>query len=209
MIPRGSVALIPVLILAGCGGTTMRVAQDDPADDSGSVALAPAPEPAPDSTAAPRPIEAPSPAPARTNPDSLTAQGYAPYAGGGDVEVRRIGQWTNTGINESRRLVIRDANAWARFWAELGVGERPDIDFTQNLVVAVAAGQRPSGGYEIAVQRVSQTNGALSIEVQETSPGPNCMSSSALTQPVDVVVLPSVNTRGWSFIEHQEVRGCR
>jgi hypothetical protein len=207
MIPRRSVALIPVLILSACGGTTMRVAQDDPAEDSGPVALAPAPDSAPESTATAAPAPAPVPA---TAPDSASTQGYAPYGNtGGDLELRRIGQWTNTGISESRRLVIRDANTWARFWAELGVGERPAIDFSQNLVVAVAAGQRSSGGYEIAVRRVSQANGDLTIEVEETAPGPNCMTTSALTQPVDVVVLPAVGARSWSFIEHQEVRGCR
>jgi hypothetical protein len=210
MIPRRSVALIPVLILAACGGTTMRVAQDDPAENSGPVALAPAPDSAPESTAA-VPAVAPAPAPVpETVPDSVTAQGYAPYGNAaGDLELRRIGQWTNTGISESRRLVIRDANTWARFWAELGVGERPAIDFSRNLVVAVAAGQRSSGGYEIAVRRVAQANGDLTIEVEETTPGPNCMTTSALTQPVDVVVLPAVAARSWSFIEHQEVRGCR
>jgi hypothetical protein len=207
MIPRLSVALIPVLILSACGGTTMRVAQDEPAEDSGPVALAPAPDSAPESTATAAPAPAPVPA---TAPDSASTQGYAPYGNtGSDLELRRIGQWTNTGISESRRLVIRDANTWARFWAELGVGERPAIDFSQNLVVAVAAGQRSSGGYEIAVRRVSQANGDLTIEVEETAPGPNCMTTSALTQPVDVVVLPSVGARSWSFIEHQEVRGCR
>jgi PrcB C-terminal len=210
MIPRGSVALIPVLILAGCGGTTMRVAQDDPAEDSGAVALAPAPEAAPESTTTAAPPGAPAAPAPDTAADSVTGQGYTSYGNAGsDLELRRIGQWTNTGISESRRLVIRDANTWARFWAELGVGERPEIDFTRNLVVAVAAGQRNSGGYEIAVRRVSQTDGDLTIEVEETMPGPNCMTTSALTQPVDVVVLPAVGARSWSFIEQQEVRGCR
>jgi PrcB C-terminal len=211
MIPRRSLALIPVLILAGCGGTTMRVAQDDPAQDSGPVALAPAPDSEPESTATAAPTQAPAPAPVQeTAPDSASVQGYAPYGNsGGDLELRRLGQWTNTGISESRRLVIRDANTWARFWSELGVGERPEIDFSRNLVVAVAAGQRSSGGYEIAVRRVSQANGDLTIEVEETTPGPNCMTTSALTQPVDVVALPAVGARSWSFIEHQEVRGCR
>lgn len=211
MIPRRSVALIPVLILAACGGTTMRVAQDDPAGDSGAVALAPAPESAPESTATAAPTQARDSAPVREAArDSSGVQGYAPYGNaGGDLELRRIGQWTNTGISESRRLVIRDANTWGRFWSELGVGERPAIDFSRNLVVAVAAGQRSSGGYEIAVRRVSQANGDLTIEVEETTPGPNCMTTSALTQPVDVVALPSVGARSWSFIEHQEVRGCR
>jgi len=89
------------------------------------------------------------------------------------------------------------------------VGQRPAVDFTKGMVVAVAAGQRPSGGYEIQVHRVAQQAGELTVEVLETVPGPNCMTSASLTQPVDVVVLPAVSIQSWSFLEKQEVRGCR
>jgi hypothetical protein len=211
-IGRGSIAFIPALFLAGCGGTTMRVAQDEPAQNSGPVALAPEPEPSPDSTGTAPPSLEPSSAaaPARTSADSAHPQGYAAYANtGADLELRRIGQWTHTGISESRRLVIRDANAWSQFWSELGVGERPAVDFTQNLVIAIASGQHATGGFDIAVQRVSQSDGALTIEVRETTPGPNCITAAALSQPVDVVTVPVVGVKSWSFIEHEEVQGCR
>ena len=218
MITRGCVYLIPVALLAACaGGTTMRVAQEDDTTDYGPVALAPEPETAPDSAATPVPApetayDPSAPAeggePVQQGQDS-GSQGYAPYDDGAAPAVRRIGQWTRTGINEARRLVIQDANAWAAFWSELGVGERPDVDFTRDMVVAVAAGQQPSGGFEIAVERVSQSNGQLTIEVLETTPGPNCMTASTLTQPVDVVVIPKLNARGWSFAERKVVRGCR
>ena len=200
--------LIPVAVLAACaGGTTMRVADDeDDGSDYGPVALAPEPEPAADSGA----LVTPTADTAQASVDTTTQQGYAPYgASSGSIPLRRIGQWTNTGINERRRLVIRDANGWAAFWSELGVGDRPAVDFTRDLVVAVAAGQQSSGGHEVAVDRVNQNNGELTIEVVETSPGPNCMTTAALTQPVDVVVIPAVNARGWSFVERKEVRGCR
>jgi hypothetical protein len=105
-------------------------------------------------------------------------------------------------------MVIQDANAWAEFWSELGVGDRPAVDFTRDIVIAVAAGERPSGGHEIAVSRVTQANGELRVEVRETSPGPNCLSTSSLTQPVDVIVLQGVKPNSWNFIEQKDVRGC-
>jgi hypothetical protein len=125
------------------------------------------------------------------------------------LDIRRIGQWTRTGIGESRRLVIRDANAWAQFWSELGVGEQPSVDFNHDVVVAVAAGQRPTGGYEIAIDRVTQSDGQLTVEVVERTPGPNCMTTASLTQPVDVVVVPAADARSLSFLERKEIRGCR
>ncbi|HYF40479.1 MAG TPA: protease complex subunit PrcB family protein [Gemmatimonadales bacterium] len=201
------VYLIPVAVLMACGGTTMRVAEGD-STDYGPVALAPEPEYGPDS-AAPAPAPAPAEEPQAEWTDTTTQQGYAPYGSSATVQIRRIGQWTHTGINERRRLVIRDANAWAAFWSELGVGDRPEVDFNRDLVVAVAAGQQSSGGHEVAVDKVAQNNGELIIEVVETAPGPNCVTTAALTQPVDVVVVPNVNARGWSFVERKEVRGCR
>jgi hypothetical protein len=125
------------------------------------------------------------------------------------LDIRRIGQWTRTGIGESRRLVIRDANGWAQFWSELGVGDRPAVDFNRDVVIAVAAGQRPTGGYEIVIDRVTQSDGQLTVEVVERTPGPNCMTTASLTQPVDVVVVPAADAKSPSFLERKEIRGCR
>jgi hypothetical protein len=219
MIPRRCAILIPFTVLAACaGGTTLRVAQDD-TSDYGPVALAPAPETAAPDSSAPETVaavpapatEAPAPEPAPPQPETQQPepQGYAPYGNTTGLDIRRIGQWTRTGIGEARRLVIRDANTWADFWSELGVGDRPTIDFSRDVVVAVAAGQRPTGGYEIAVHQVVNNGGELTSEVVETTPGPNCMTTGSLTQPVDIVVVPGVTPRSWSFVERKEVRGCR
>jgi protease stability complex PrcB-like protein len=205
MIPRRCAVLIPLAALA-CGGGTIRVADDDP-ESTGPVALAPTPEPEPSTAAAPAPAPEPSRDTTATAPAS--EKGYSPYGNTGTLEIRRIGQWSRTGIGESRRVVIRDANGWVEFWSELGTGDRPDVDFTKAVVVAVAAGERPSGGYEIAVDRVDQADGELTVHVVETTPGPNCITSSSPTQPVDVVVVPGVAPRSWSFVERKEVRGCR
>jgi hypothetical protein len=209
MIPRRFAILIPIAVLAGCAGSsTIRVAEDD-TETGQPVALAPSPEPDTVSRAAA--------APAQATDSSFSApsetQGYAPYGNGPTVEqileIRRIGKWTHTGIGEARRLVIRDANAWAEFWSEVGGGDRPDVDFTQNVVVAVATGERPSGGHEVAVNGVTESDGQLTIEVVETSPGPNCMTTGTVTRPVDVIVVPVAAPRGWSFLERKEIRACR
>jgi hypothetical protein len=89
------------------------------------------------------------------------------------------------------------------------VGERPSVDFNHDVVVAVAAGQRPTGGYEIAIDRVTQSDSRLTVEVVERTPGPNCMTTASLTQPVDVVVVPAADAKSLSFLERKEIRGCR
>lgn len=215
MIPRLFALLVPVALVGCASGSTIRATDGDDTGASGPVSLAPAPSEEPQTEAATTPESNPEPAvpsPSATQPQSTEAQpaqGYAPYASSRTIEIRRLGQWTRTGIGESRRLVIRDANAWSQFWSELGVGERPNVDFTRDVVVAVAAGQRTTGGFEIAVDRITQTDGELSVEVVERTPGPNCITTASLTQPVDVVVVPLADARSWSFMERKEIRACR
>jgi len=209
MIPRTFALAISLAVLSGCAsGRTIRVAEGD-STASEPVALAPAPNPNPTPSNAPQDTLSGAPAPAAAAA-ATSGQGYAPYGNNNrTLDLRRIGQWTRTGIGESRRLVIRDANGWAQFWSELGVGDRPSVDFNRDVVVAVAAGQRPTGGYEIVIDRVTQSGGQLTVEVVERTPGPNCITTASITQPVDVVVVPAADAKSPSFLERKEIRGCR
>ena len=207
MISSVSASLMLVLALAGCAsGTTLRATDEGDGTLNDPVSLAPSPTG--DSQPAPPPGAEPEPQ-TGAQPEPTPAQGYAPYESERTLDVRRLGQWTRTGISEARRLVIRDANAWDQFWSELGVGSRPDVDFTRDAVIAVAAGQRPTGGYEIIVDGVTHANGQLKVHVLERTPGPNCMTAASLTQPVDVVVVPAADARSWNFVERKEIRACR
>jgi len=105
-------------------------------------------------------------------------------------------------------LVIRDAATWSQFWSELGAGVRPQVDFSRDLVIAVASGERSSGGHDIEVQKVTRTGGELRIEVLRTAPGKDCMATAALTQPVDVIMVPAAGVTGWSFIDRAATRDC-
>ena len=189
-----------LLTLAGGCGTGRLIPSDTP----------PSPEPAePTAVAEPAPAPAPAPNPSPAPPtEPVSPQGYAPYGEGSTLELRRLGQWTHSGIGESRRLVIRDANSFAAFWSELGAGDRPQVDFTRYLVIAAAAGQQPTGGYGVTVSKVSLSGGDLTAEVVEQSPGPNCVTPQVVTQPVDVVVVPAAGVKGWSFVERKAVGDC-
>jgi hypothetical protein len=189
--------LVPLALwlLAACGaGRTVR-----PGDEPGPASATPAPV---------EPTPAPQPEPTSV-PESPAPESPSPMSATGGLEVRRIGQWAHSGIADSRRMVIQDQEAWTAFWTELGVGERPEVDFKRNVVIAVAMGQRSSGGYDIAVQGVSGAAGELTVDVVETSPAPTCATTMALTQPVDVVVaLGAAGSRSWNFRERKETREC-
>ena len=123
--------------------------------------------------------------------------------------LRRIGQYSASGITAPARLVIRDDSSYARFWASLGAGQRPAVDFSRDIVIAAASGQRATGGNAIAVERVTRTGDGLAVEVVETTPGPNCVATQALTQPVDVVVVAAADARTWSFSDQTRAQPCQ
>jgi hypothetical protein len=91
--------------------------------------------------------------------------------------------------------VLRDRAAWEATWQQLQagavVGPAPAVDFAREMVVVVAAGQKSSGGHAIRVDGTSTgPGGALMLHVTETAPGEGCMSTMAITSPLDVVRVP-------------------
>jgi hypothetical protein len=100
-----------------------------------------------------------------------------------------------SGLAEPRREVVRDEAGWARLWAEIHAGvdpapPRPLVDFARDMLIAVAAGTRPSGGFSIKVRRVATRGETLEVAVLETCPAPGAMVSMGLSQPVEVVRVP-------------------
>jgi hypothetical protein len=203
MTPR-ILSFAAAALLAACGTGTLRPA-DEPEPESAAPSAepsAPVAEPAPATTPA-----AETPSAAAPAPTADTAAGANP-APGTDVQMRRIGRWVSSGITGSRRLVIMDPATWAHFWSEMGAGVRPQVDFGNDLVIAVAAGERTTGGHDIEVRRVTRVGNELRIEVLETYPSEGCVTTQAKTQPVDVVMVAATGVTRWSFFDSRAVGPC-
>jgi hypothetical protein len=99
-----------------------------------------------------------------------------------------------SGLHERRREVVRDEAGWAQLWAEIHEGVTPQpalppVDFSRDMLIAVATGTRPTGGFDIKVRRVTRGGERLEVAVHETCPAPGDRVSMGLTQPVEVVRL--------------------
>jgi hypothetical protein len=99
-----------------------------------------------------------------------------------------------SGLHERRREVVRDEAGWAQLWAEIHEGVTPQpalppVDFSRDMLIAVATGTRPTGGFDIKVRRVTRGGERLEVAVHETCPAPGDRASMGLTQPVEVVRL--------------------
>jgi hypothetical protein len=124
------------------------------------------------------------------------AAGVPSGSGGASVAVsfETILDEVNSGLHERRREVVRDEAAWARLWAQIHEGVTPQpalppVDFSRDMLIAVATGTRPTGGFDIKIRSVTRRGGRLEVMVLETCPAPGDRVSMGLTQPVEVVRL--------------------
>ena len=108
--------------------------------------------------------------------------------------------------------MFRSDSAWGDFWETVHEirsprPELPEVDFGERMVIAVAMGQRRTGGYAIDIEVIYRDDGALHVVVLETSPGPSCVTTQALTQPVLAVGVPAAEGRV-TFPEDSAVTDC-
>ncbi len=117
-----------------------------------------------------------------------------------------------SGIHAATHLVVRDQADWDRLWQDIHATVEPkpplpSVDFGAEMVVAAALGTRNSGGYNVLLTEATEDAGDVVIRVRETSPGADCATTQALTQPVDVARM--VRRDGAvRFVVTRDVRTC-
>jgi hypothetical protein len=117
-----------------------------------------------------------------------------------------------SGMADSARLVIRDADQWQQAWS--GVGRitspsqpLPQVDFSQEMVIVAALGERATGGFGIFVDSAYQQVDHVEVVVRKVSPGTNCGTTQALTQPVDIARI-AASGQAVRFRERSTVHDC-
>ena len=117
----------------------------------------------------------------------------------------------SSGLTQPERIVIRDEAAWREVWAAIwrrhSPQPLPEVDFSQEMLVVVALGERPTGGFGILADSAFADDKELVIRVRTITPGPRCGTTQALTQPVDVARVPRT-ALAVRFRDQPEVHEC-
>ena len=94
-----------------------------------------------------------------------------------------------------RQIVVAPtAESYARLWSSMvGEGSAPPVDFEKEVAVFVMAGQKPTGGYRVAVKSVAREDNALVVDAPVTPPPPDAMTTQALTSPYTVIAVDKVD----------------
>ena len=96
-----------------------------------------------------------------------------------------------SGVRAPSNVVIRDATAWSQLWQDIHaltdpVPPLPTVDFNQEMIIAAALGTHATGGFNVFLAEAAESSDGVQIEMIETRPGSDCITTQALTQPIDL-----------------------
>lgn len=120
------------------------------------------------------------------------------------IEILRTLTWTGQHAVAGQQ-VFRTATELEQAWTADG-GDKaalPKVDFEKEMVLAVFAGEKRTGGHRIQLEKVllkqSQTKPKYYVLYRETAPPADAMVTMALTYPSHVVVVPKVTSEVMFF----------
>lgn len=97
---------------------------------------------------------------------------------------------TGGGRNEFARA-FRDLREFERYWTiENLEGSLPDIDFQQEMILAIHLGERPSDGYDVVVDDIAPVPGGFVVTYIEKAPSVGQRTRPKATSPYVIIRLP-------------------
>jgi hypothetical protein len=106
---------------------------------------------------------------------------------GNTVTILRQASSTTSPIMTRKFAALTDEATWKALWSKDGAPVA--VDFTKEMVLLAATGQHNTGGFNIAITEVRETDQRITAFVTETSPGVDMMTIDMLTQPYTVAVI--------------------
>ena len=120
------------------------------------------------------------------------------------LQILRVLAWAGP-HKAAEGVCFRSQEEMARVWvADGGKAEnRPKVDWEKEMVLALFAGEKPTGGFKVEIEKVIQVQvkdkkgGRETLRTKDlvvlyrgTAPAPGAAATDALTYPAHVVVVP-------------------
>ncbi|GAA1842988.1 protease complex subunit PrcB family protein [Asanoa iriomotensis] len=95
---------------------------------------------------------------------------------------------------EAGLFLVRTEDEWVGRWTTMTSGQRPApqvpaVDWASELVVMLALGWRPTGGYSVIIEQVAVGEGHVRVSAWENRPWG--FTTQAITFPVHAVAVPA------------------
>lgn len=107
-----------------------------------------------------------------------------------NLSFETISRSIDSGYENHEYLVIENSEEWERIW--MPEWSPPlEVDFSTNLVIAAFMGGRATGGYEILIEQIIDTENEIIVDVKETYPG-RIYVTEAFTLPFHIIKVERV-----------------
>ena len=127
-----------------------------------------------------------------------SSSAQAPAQGAG-LSFVTVDKGVRSGLSERKFIAVVTAKEWKDLWLAHKSGgssapQAPQVDFQEEMVLGVFAGEKRTGGYGIEITGVALEAGKqVLVRWAETSPAPGSIVTEALTQPYHIVKLKRQN----------------
>ncbi len=106
----------------------------------------------------------------------------------------------DAGPDTSTFTAIRSERAWRELWSQLeprmprDMDQRsphpfPPIDFIRQMLLVVALGTKPTGGYSVSIHSVVEDPSRVTVNVVVLSPAKDCYRTLATTHPIALILI--------------------
>ena len=151
--------------------------------------------------------ETPEPTPAPQGSPTPPVNG-SPTA----FETIDIGVQSGVAGGELKITQIETQAEWENFWSRhqgnvIPPPPAPSVDFSREMVIAAVDQTEPSGGYRFEITGIEEIEGGLAVRVSKMIPGPDCIVTTALTQPFHIVRMART-TVSLNIVLMQETYSC-
>lgn len=121
-----------------------------------------------------------------------------------NIDFTTIARGTDSGYQNTSQMVIDNSERWLDLWQQHTCNTEPSpplpqVDFTRYSVVAVFAGEKPTGGYSVEIL-TAQTTGSeiknqpsLVITVEYRQPKAGEFVTEAFTYPYHMIKIPKID----------------
>ncbi len=114
-----------------------------------------------------------------------------------EVDFTTISSGTGGGAKQPSRSVVTGPEDWEElrgsFQHSQELPEDPEIDWEEEMIIAVFMGEQRTGGYRIEIDELTQTNGELSVQIKRSEPEPGQPVTQALTYPYHIIKTEAVS----------------
>lgn len=109
--------------------------------------------------------------------------------------IRSLAKGAFSGIREAKQAVIKDTEAWKKFWEQhtkttRPPGALPEVNFQKEMAVVATMGTQRTGGFAIEIVGAETSGDKLRISIRRTTPPAGAMTIQALTAPFHFVSVP-------------------